>query len=188
MHSIDDISHRNVFADYYGDLQFLQNGDPQKHMEYVLISPTSREFYFNEPRLVGLQHTRTEQEGRRIDRFVATDVQAIRSEDGMPGMTEVAPYLHVSTYRTWEDVGHWWWGLVHDQLYADDSLRRTVAELVRGAPDTRTKVARIYDWVVTNTRYVGLELAFTATCPTEFPRLCSAVLATAKTRRLCSTR
>lgn len=168
---IDDISHRNVFADYYGDLQFLQSGDPQKRMEYVLITPPSREFYFNEPHLANLQHTRTEQDGHRIDRFIATDVPAIRGEDGMPGMTEVAPYLHVSTYRTWEDVGHWWWGLVHDQLYADDSLRRTVAEVVRGAPDTRTKIQRIYNWVVTNTRYVGLEFGIHGYLPYRVPQI-----------------
>ena len=168
---IDDISHRNVFADYYGDLQFLQSGDPQKRMEYVLIAPSSRAFHFNEPQLPGLQRTQTTNEGKTIVRYVATDVPAIRSEDGMPGLTEIAPYLHVSTYATWQEVGHWWWGLVHDQLYADDSLRRTVANLVRGAPDTRTKVQRIYDWVVTNTRYVGLEFGIHGYLPYRVPQI-----------------
>ncbi len=153
----DDISHRNVFADYYGDLHFLQGGDPVKHMEYVLITPASRAFYFNEPRLAGLAHARTSADGRNVDRYVAEDVAPLQSEDGMPGLTETSPYLHVSTYRSWEDVGRWWWGLVRDQLYADESLKRTVAELVRGAPDERTKVTRIYDWAVSHTRYVGLE-------------------------------
>lgn len=153
----DDISHRNAFADYYGDLEFLQGNDPVKRMDYVLITPASRTFYFSEPRLPGLEHTRTTEHGKNLDRYVATDVPAIPSEDGMPGLTEVAPYLHVSTYRSWEDVGRWWWGLIRDQLYADESLKRTVADLVRGAPDLRTKVTRIYDWVVSHTRYVALE-------------------------------
>ena len=32
----------------------------------------------------------------------------------MPGYAEVAPYLHVSTYASWDDVGRWYWRLVED--------------------------------------------------------------------------
>ncbi len=109
---VDDMAHRNLFADYYGDLTFLQGFTPQKRVDYVLITPTSREFFFNEPQLASLEHDRTVDGDTRIDHFHADDVPAIRDEEGMPGMTEVAPYLHVSTYRTWEDVGRWWWGLI----------------------------------------------------------------------------
>ena len=54
----------------------------------------------------------------------ASDIPAMPLRTGqMPGMTEIAPYLHVSTYRTWEEVGRWWWGLIQDQLQMDDNLR-----------------------------------------------------------------
>ncbi len=154
---IDDVAHRNLFADYYGDLTFLQSMQPVKHEEYVLITPASREFFFNEPQLEGLQHTATVDGDNRIYRYWADDVPAIRSEPGMPGFTEIAPYLHVSTYGTWEDVGRWYWGLIQDQLQTDESLRRTVDELVAGKTNLRDKVVAIHDWVVQNTRYVGLE-------------------------------
>ncbi len=123
----------------------------------MLITPKSREFFFNEPSLASLQHERSEEGDTRVDRFVANDVPAIRSEPGMPGMTEVSPYLHVSTYRTWEDVGRWYWGLIQDQLRLDEELKNTVAELVRGKTTVREKVVAIHDWVVENTRYVALE-------------------------------
>ena len=167
----DDTSHRNVFADYYGDLHFLQGADPVKKMDYVLITPATRNFYFSEPRMAGLRHTRTTENGKNIDRYVASDVPAIQSEDGMPGFTEIAPYLHISTYRSWEEVGRWWWGLIRDQLYADEHLKGIVANLVRGAPDTRTKVIRIYDWVVSNTRYVGLEFGIHGYMPYRVPQI-----------------
>jgi tetratricopeptide (TPR) repeat protein len=93
----------------------------------------------------------------RVDHFHAENIAPLYSEPMMPGATEVRPYLHVSTYRTWEDVGRWYWGLIQDQLTMDDSLRQTVRELVAGAPDLATKVRRIHDWVIDNTRYVGLE-------------------------------
>ncbi len=154
---VDDVAHRNMFADYYGDIHYLQGGEPVRNHEYVLVTPKTRTVHFNEPRLAGLEHTRDESGANRVDRFVATDVPAIRNEPDMPGYTEIAPYLLVSTYRTWEDVGRWYWGLIRDQLVLNESLRATVRRLIAGAPDTRTKVQRIYDWVVSNTRYVGLE-------------------------------
>lgn len=168
---VDDVAERNQFDDYYGDLNYLAGPVPNAHVEYVLISPQARSFYFNEPRMRGLTHDTRTENGQRIDHFVAEDVPAIQSEDNMPGMTEVAPYLHVSTYRDWESVGRWYWGLIRDQLYADEPLRRVVADLVRNAPDTRTKVERIYEWVIRNTRYVGLEFGIHGFLPYRVPQI-----------------
>ncbi len=166
---IDDVAPRNLFADYYGDLHVLQSDTPIAQLDYVLITPARRDFFFNEPRLRGLTHEQRVDGTRRIDHFSARNIAAIRTEDGMPGMTEVAPYLHVSTYRTWQEVGHWYWGLIRDQLQVDDGMRRTVRDLVRGAPDLRTKVQRIHNWVVRNTRYVGLEFGIHGFKPYRVP-------------------
>ena len=89
----------------------------------------------------------------------------------MPGMTEVLPYLHVSTYKSWNDVGRWWWGLVHDQLYADDHLKRVVAQLKQGAKDERELVERVYGWVIENTRYVALEFGIHGFLPYRVPEV-----------------
>jgi transglutaminase-like putative cysteine protease len=166
---IDDIAERNQFHDYYGDLYYFAGTHPIAYQEYVLITPTSRQFYFNEPQLASLRHEQRIEGDRRIDRFIATDVPAIQPEENMPGMSEVAPYLHVSTYRSWEDVGRWWWGLIRDQLYADEHLRRVVRDLIRDAPDTRTRVQRIYEWVIRNTRYVALEFGIHGFLPYRMP-------------------
>jgi tetratricopeptide (TPR) repeat protein/transglutaminase-like putative cysteine protease len=164
---VDDVAPRNLFHDYYGDLRTLQMTVPIRRLDYVLITPSSRRFYFNQPR--GVVHEAREDGPRRIDHFHVDDVAALSAEPSMPGLTELVPYLHVSTYQSWEDVGRWYWGLIRDQLQADDRLRRTVRELVANAPDTRTKVARIYDWVIRNTRYVGLEFGIHGFLPYRVP-------------------
>ncbi len=164
---VDDVAPRNLFHDYYGDLRTLQMTVPIRRLDYVLITPSSRRFYFNQPR--GVTHDTREEDDRRVDHFHVDDVPALSPEPSMPGMTELVPYLHVSTYRSWEDVGRWYWGLIQDQLQADERLRRTVRELVAGAPDTRTKVARIYDWVIRNTRYVALEFGIHGYLPYRVP-------------------
>jgi len=168
---IDDVAERNQFDDYYGDMQFFAGDAPIARLDYVLMTPTSRTFYFNEPRLASLRHETREDGDLRIDHFHAEDLPAITTEPNAPGMTEVAPYLHISTYQSWEDVGRWWWGLVHDQLYADESLRRTVHTLVDGVTDVRERVRRIYHWVIENTRYVGLEFGIHGFLPYRVPQI-----------------
>jgi tetratricopeptide (TPR) repeat protein/transglutaminase-like putative cysteine protease len=154
---VDDVSRRNAFNDYYGNVRMLQRGVPVRSLEHVLIAPASRRLHFNDPQMRGLRHERSRTDGQQVHRFTATDIPAMRSERNMPGVTEVAPYLHVSTYATWEEVGRWWWGLSQDQLRPDEGIRETVRELTAGLTDVREKVAKIYAWVTENTRYVGLE-------------------------------
>ena len=168
---VDDIAHENLFADYYGDLQFLEGTLPKRRVDYVLRTPPSRRFYFNRPKLPGLLYEQSLRDGVRVDHFFANDVAAIETEPHMPGPTEVMAYLHVSTYRTWEQVGRWYWGLIRDQLYADPPLEATVHSLVDDAPDLRTKVERIYDWVVSHTRYVGLEFGIHGFKPYRVPEI-----------------
>jgi Flp pilus assembly protein TadD len=167
---VDDVASRNLFADYYGDLHMLAGFEPHAHVEYVLITPTSRTFYFSKPKFK-LEHTQRVDGARRIDRFVAENVAALRAEPAMPGLTEALPYLHVSTYKSWSDVARWWWGLVHDQLYADDHLKRIVAELKQGAKDERELVERVYGWVIENTRYVALEFGIHGFLPYRVPEV-----------------
>ncbi len=170
---VDDIAEQNLFADYYGDLRYLQGFTPIAHQELVYLTPESRTFHFNEPALEGLSRTEEVVDGQRRTRLIAENVAPLRSEPNMPGMTEVAPYLHVSTYRTWEEVGRWYWGLIADQLEPDESLRQTVRELVRGKRGTREKVIAIHDWVVEHTRYVGLEFGIHGYKPYRVPQIVS---------------
>ncbi len=166
---IDDVAPRNLFADYYGDLRFLRDFAPVRRFDYVLITPKSRKFFFNQPRLKQLKKTVRERKRTRVYHYFARNIPAIRAEPGMPGLTEVAPYLHISTYRTWQDVGAWYWGLVRDQLKAHGDLKNTVASLVRDKSDVRAKVVAIHNWVVRNTRYVGLEFGIHGYKPYRVP-------------------
>lgn len=154
---VSDVANRNMFADYFGELHGMQEDIPRRESEYVLITPRARAFYFNEPRLPGLRRTEEDKGDERIYRFHADHVPKIDAEPGMPGFTGVAAYLHVSTYKTWEDVARWYVGLVTTQLKTDDSIKAAVREAVKGEKDERRKIQAIYDLVVKQTRYVGLE-------------------------------
>lgn len=154
---VEDVAHRNAFADYFGEIVYMQSTEPIARSEYVLITPKSRTFYFNKPKIPGLQQKVEEKGDTRVWHFVARDVTPLEPEPGMPPLSELLGHVHVSTYKSWDEMGRWYWGLVKDQFIADDEVRRRAAEITKGLTDEKAKVRAIYDFVVQKTRYVALE-------------------------------
>jgi transglutaminase-like putative cysteine protease len=154
---VDDIASRNAFADYFGEVVYMQGTEPTKRSEYVLMTPKTRQFFFNQPQVPGLEQTVTEEGDQRVFHFVARDLAAVKEEPLQPPWSETLGHVNVSTYKTWEDVGRWYWGLIKDQFIPDDEVRRRAEALTKGLTDERAKVRAIYDYVVQKTRYVALE-------------------------------
>ncbi len=173
---LDDTAAENLLSDYFGDLTFLEGSEPRRRFDYVLLAPASRPIHASAP--AGL--TRTERAlpgGLTEHRWQAADLPKLTGEPRMPGWAEVARSLHVSTYGSWEEVNRFYWGLVKDQLRPTPELTATAqrlgeetlrargqdpALLERGgaALDLATQralVAAVHGFVVTQTRYVGLE-------------------------------
>ncbi|MGH7279920.1 MAG: DUF3857 domain-containing protein [Polyangiaceae bacterium] len=154
---VEDVASRNEFADYFGEVTYMQSSEPIGHAEYVLITPKSRQFYFNKPNVPGLTQSTTESKDNRVFRFVAENVPPIEPEALQPPYAELLGHVHVSTYKDWNAMGQWYWGLVKDQFVADDEVRRRVADVTKGLKTNDEKVRAIYDYVVQKTRYVALE-------------------------------
>jgi tetratricopeptide (TPR) repeat protein len=167
----DDVAGENLLADYFGELVGLGDRWPKLRADYVLLMPEGRRIHANAPAVAGLVRTERPVAGGLVEhRWTVRDLPAIRPEPGMPGWSEVAPYLHVSTYRGWDEVGRFYWSLVREQLAPTAEIRSLAARLAaeaiaerreRGDPaggDELAVVQAIHRFVVTNTRYVGLEL------------------------------
>jgi tetratricopeptide (TPR) repeat protein len=154
---VEDVAARNAFADYFGEVVYMQSGDPIARAEYVLMTPKSRTFYFNDPKVPGLQKTEEDKGDTHIFHYVALDVPGVEQEPLQPPWTEVLPHVHVSTYASWDAMGKWYWGLIKDQLVPDDEVRQRAQELTKGLTDEKAKVRAIYDYVSQKTRYVALE-------------------------------
>jgi cellulose synthase operon protein C len=155
---IDD-SGSNFFADYFGDFAYLQ-GSARRHLsEYVLLGPPGRTFYVSASPLRSLVHTEGKlPDGGTFQRFVARNVPRLSAEPSMPGSSDLYAYVHVSTYADWDDVSRFYWGLVKDQLKVTDEIRAAAQEAVHSAgPDEMSRIRSVYDYVVSNTRYVALE-------------------------------
>jgi len=163
-----DDSGSNFFADYFGDFAYLQSTQVRRFSDYVLLGPPGRVFYSSATRLAGLQHTEGKLEGGgSFQRWTARDVPKLVPEPSMPGYSEVLAYVHVSTYRTWEDVGRFYWGLVKDQLRVTGEIRSAAFDAVKGIAesDEEARIRAVYDFVVSRTRYVGLEFGINSFKP-----------------------
>jgi tetratricopeptide (TPR) repeat protein len=158
----------NFFADYFGDFAYLQGTQVRRISDYVLLGPPGRTFYANATPLKGLSHTEGKTaDGGTFTRWRAKDVPKLVPEPSMPGASEVLAYVHVSTYKTWDDVGRFYWGLVKDQLHVTDDIRAAAGEAVKGIPasDEAARIRAVYDFVVSRTRYVGLEFGINSFKP-----------------------
>jgi transglutaminase-like putative cysteine protease/tetratricopeptide (TPR) repeat protein len=156
-YTVADVAYSNDLADYFGDLDTIGDVFPVRHWDYTLIAPSTRIFYFNQPASSGIHSTTEERGAEKRYRFEAINLPRVESEPAMPGFTEIAPYLHISTYRGWEDMGRWYWNLVADQMKDDGSLAKAALQATAGLTSTLDKVKAIHRLVVENTRYVGLE-------------------------------
>jgi tetratricopeptide (TPR) repeat protein len=154
---IDDVAPRNELSDYFGDIDMVQDDEPILDLEHVLVVPRERSVRLWSSPLAGLRREDREDEGRRIHRFTATDVPALEGEAQMPPWSEVLAHVHASTFSSWKDVGAFYFDLARDKLDVDDEVRRRVRALTSGLASERDKVAAVYRYAATETRYVALE-------------------------------
>ena len=156
-YTVADVAYQNDMADYFGELVVIADIFPKRNWDYTLIAPAQRSFHFNQPRLAGLKRQVDQQANEVVYRWAASDVARVDIEPAMPGFTEVAPYLHISTYQSWQEVGRWYWSLVADQLQSDQNLKQTAAQVTSGLHSDLDKVRALHRFVIEKTHYVGLE-------------------------------
>jgi cellulose synthase operon protein C len=154
---IEDAVPRNEYADYFGDIAYLQSDEPVSNAEYVLVTPKSRHMYFDTSLGSLLKHEVKESGDERVDRFFAAKLPAIEPEPKMPPFPEVAGFVHASTFDSWQTMGSWYWGFVKDQFDSDEETRRLARRITENSATDIEKVRAIYGWVVKSTRYVALE-------------------------------
>jgi tetratricopeptide (TPR) repeat protein len=153
---VDDVAPRNEIADYFGEVEYLGSDEPVANSEYVLIAGKTRTLRFNASSIPGVKQEILEQGENRVYRFLAEQVEPVRSEPVMPPWAEVVPHVHVSTFKTWDEVGAWYWGLARDQFDVDDEIRKRVKQIAKGAKDDAARIKAIYKYA-TELRYVALE-------------------------------
>ena len=98
-----------------------------------------------------------QKDGRLIYSWQFKDIPQIIPESNMPPMSEINPSIFVSTFKNWDEVYSWWWGLVKDKISADDAIKTKVKELTDGLDSDEAKIRKIHNFCAREIRYVAVE-------------------------------
>lgn len=66
------------------------------------------------------------------------------------------PAVQLSSFRSWEEVGRWYFALQDERVKPTPEVAAKAAELVRGAASDAEKLRAIYHYVATQFRYIAI--------------------------------
>lgn len=98
-----------------------------------------------------------EEGGFSIYAWQFKNIPQILPEANMPPNVEVNPTLLITTCGSWDEIYKWWWPLAKDKIKADDSIKNTVQDLVKGLDSDEAKIRAIYNFCAQKIRYVAVE-------------------------------
>lgn len=111
-----------------------------------------------------------EQVGRnKILRFTLNGIAPLTRVPYAPSLDEQAPYVFFSPEKfsyygtmgsmsSWSSFGSWNYGLVEDRQLLPESHLEKVREVIADCHTEREKIAKLYEYMGRNTRYVSLQL------------------------------
>ncbi|MDQ7778786.1 MAG: DUF3857 domain-containing protein [Planctomycetota bacterium] len=124
----------------------------------TLIHPTEKPVYFHEVRCAP-KTASIQKDDLTIKVWEVASLPEVDMEPHMPPFFEVVPYVHFSTFRTWDEVAEWYWGICKDQFESSDQIREAVRTATAGLESPRDKIPAIFQKLVADVRYEALKLS-----------------------------
>jgi len=147
---------KNIFADYFGDIFVMQDRVPVKQSKYVVILPAGKNLYYTKNKLGTEPEVKTDK-NETVYIWSGRDIPGIKSESNMPPYLELAANVRVSTFKKWDEVVNWYYGLIRNQFIPGEEIRKKTVRLTAGLKTDAEKIRAIYNFVVTDIRYLGIE-------------------------------
>ncbi|HTL53783.1 MAG TPA: DUF3857 domain-containing protein, partial [Planctomycetota bacterium] len=149
-----------LYGNYFADLFYLGDDDPTKLCQYILDLPKNRTFNMKSVRMeLAPVELAAPAADRRVVKFERKDIAGLPRETNTPPVQDSLPFVQVSTFTDWNDVGKWFWQLSKEQFTPDnDKLKARVAEVIKDAKTPTEKLRAINDAVIKDIHYVGIEL------------------------------
>ncbi|HOX08599.1 MAG TPA: DUF3857 domain-containing protein, partial [Planctomycetota bacterium] len=154
---IDDLE-QSFFGRYFGNVFQFRQELPTALAKYVLIVPAGLELHTRAVRCELKPEIGQDAEDKAtVYTWAMRDQPGIEAEPFMPPASELSPTVEVSTYKDWAAFGKWYWGLIRKQHDAGPEVGRLSKELCAGAATELDKIRAVYNYVVTDIRYVAWE-------------------------------
>jgi transglutaminase-like putative cysteine protease len=145
----------SVYNGYFGELVLFAGRGPAQLKRYVLLAPAAQKIFVHAEKVAPA--VVTEKDGLQVFTWEARSLPALPREPRSPGVTELSPYVHVSTIGDWKQLGAWYADLIRPQFALDPSLESELQRTVKDAHSDREKIAAIQEFVLRSTHYVALE-------------------------------
>jgi tetratricopeptide (TPR) repeat protein len=154
-YALTPVLRASPYGHYFGEMVSFAAPTPTSLKRYVLIAPAAEPIYSHAEKLP--QPRVLLRDGARITIWESHQLPAMVREPQSPGITELAPYLHVSTFADWQQLGAWYADLVRPQFALDDALQQKLLSLLKGKQTDKQKIAAIQDFVLGSTHYIAQE-------------------------------
>ncbi len=102
-------------------------------------------------------YTRTDKDerGMHVIRMVWDKPLLIPEEPLSPQLSEIAPVIVGSTFKTWDDFRKWYAEAIRGFTEPDEEVRRIAAELTKGKTTREQKLRALFEFVADDIRYVN---------------------------------
>lgn len=139
---------------------YFQSTEPVALSRVTVEIPDSLPFrhytrHFPDP---ALSEPQVEREGKRV-RYVwaLRDMPPLVPEPQMPPQPDLTPRMEASIFSSFEEVYALQRDLQRSRMKLTPQIQAEVARITEGAETIDEKLARIYHWVQTNTRYISIK-------------------------------
>lgn len=153
-----DDTRAGFFGDYFGEVFYLRQYYPVISARYSLAWPANRTLYVHTSAAVpAARSPAPTPDGWQQRSWEMKGLSRIEIEPYMPPRAELSPYIQVSTFADWNELGRWYWHLIKDQYTMTDDIRRQVRLLTAGRRSPVDKLDAIYRWVTQEIRNTAWE-------------------------------
>jgi transglutaminase-like putative cysteine protease len=145
----------SAYNGYFGELVLFAGRGPSRLKRYVLLAPASQKIFVHAEKIAPA--VVAAKDGLQVFAWEARSIPGLVREPRSPGITEVSPYVHVSTVGGWQELGSWYAELIRPQFTLDPWLESELKRVIQEARTEREKIAAVQEFVLRGTHYVALE-------------------------------
>jgi tetratricopeptide (TPR) repeat protein/transglutaminase-like putative cysteine protease len=104
----------------------------------------------------------SEAHDRRIYRWKTSNLEksgpeSKKHKNPLAVLVEPPPDIAVSTFKDWQEVGHWYGDLQKDRITVTPEIQAKATALTKDASGDEAKVEAVYTYVATQVRYIGVD-------------------------------
>ncbi|MGM0369840.1 MAG: DUF3857 domain-containing protein [Bacillota bacterium] len=145
-----------AIKDEFWNYQLFQTTDPIEEKKLVVKTPADKKVNYK-VRNGDLKPEITEENNTKTYTWLETDVPAIIKENNMTSLINVAPFIEISTLDNWSQISNWYQGLIDEQYQVNDELKSKIEELTADGQSKEDKIEKLYNYVTSQIRYIGLQ-------------------------------